>query len=608
MNSLQQLNGYGQTSITITDDRFATVIFDRMPPLQARDKEQKILTTTVAVTPTIEITDIINYSTANVRYRVQISSKNNLLTSTSLAWPTLPGYMSVGTVGLVYTVTGFRSASDWTTARAFTWTLPADFATAYPKFWLDVKIIYFDEELGVDVEKDWAFYDLKFYEVADLQTAATVTAIPTHYKSTVCNLQSAFRLFGAAGLPKQLIPTNLPVTASISVNGDVTQRAALSAAFTLTAVAGEITRAAFARTAVFTQVSNNAVYKAINLMNNRSYTSNAKNVIFTGFGEQAPYIEEPPGTNATYEVTLTSAQGEWGTTADDYTAASSITFTGTVAQVNTWFETVTWYPVKDITGTISATYTQKKNTVLQVTKNFNLEYAAAGTITDQLYTFETNTPNSSLGSFTTYTWTPTLVERKYAVMDYLIVGGGEDGVGYVNPFSTGRGGRGGQVVTGTGVAIPNASYTVNVGSSGAGSGSRDSSFNGQTAVTAYAGGFANGTDASLGGRDAYGGGSGAGGAGQNGTITGTGPYTVSGGDGGAGVANSITGTSRLYSPGGGGGFSATSSDTASRGTNGTGFPTTRYGGGGQGRSLTSPSTYGGGEPGRSGVVFVKTRA
>jgi hypothetical protein len=607
MNSLQDLNGYGQTSITITDDRFATVIFNRMPPLQARDVEQDIVTTTVAVTPGIEITDIINYSTANVRYQVEISSRDGLLTASSLTWPTLPAYMSVGTVGLVYTVSGFRTASDWNTARAFTWTLPADFATAYPKFWLDIKIIYFDEELGADVEKDFAFYDLRYYEVADLQVVASMNTIPTHYKSTECDLQSAFTLFGAGGEEIQLIPTNLSASASISVNGQVTQRAALTAQFTLNALVGEITQINFVGTAVFTQVTNSAVYKAINLMNNRSYTSNTQNVIFTAFGAQAPFIEEIPGSTSTYEVTLTSTEGEWGTTADIYTAASSITFTGSRTQVNTWFETVTWYPVKNNTGTVSATYTQKKDGVLQITKNFNLEFAASGTITDQLYTFETAF-NAGLGDFTTYTWTPTLAERKYTVMDYLIVGGGEDGVGF-GSFDTGSGGRGGQVISATGQTISNTSYTVNVGASGEGTGSRNSSFAGQTAVTAYSGGFANGTDASLSTKTAFGGGSGAGGAGQNGSVTGTGPYVIEGGDGGAGVANSITGTSRLYAPGGGGGFSgAVSADTASRGTDGTGFPTVRYGGGGQGQSQTSPNTFGGGDPGRSGVVFVKTRA
>lgn len=260
MNSLQQLNGYGQTSITITDDRFATVIFDRMPPLQARDKEQKILTTTVSVTPGIEITDIINYSTANVRYRVEIKSKNNLLTATSLAWPTLPGYMSVGTVGLVYTVTGFRSASDWNTARAFTWTLPGDFATSYPKFWLDVKIIYFDEELGQDVEKDWAFYDLKYYEVADLQVQASLIAIPTHYKNAELDLQSAFSQFSAAGEELQLIPTNISATASINIIGTKTiiesTSATLTAAFTQTTVSSRTKSGNVALTSASTLVAN----------------------------------------------------------------------------------------------------------------------------------------------------------------------------------------------------------------------------------------------------------------------------------------------------------------------------------------------------------------
>jgi hypothetical protein len=593
MNSLFDLNNFGETSITITDARFATVIFDRMTPLQPLDQSKVITTTTVDVDPGIEITDIINYSTADVRYIVEIKSKNNALTDTSLSWPTLPSYMSVSNTGLVYTVTGFRSASDWQAARSFTWDLPANFSS-YPKWWLESKITYFDEELDQDVTKDWLTFDLKYYEVADLQVVASMSPVYKRVRRFQSALTSSFSQITDEGLEKQgraYLFSNFNLTASALDAG-------LFAAFTQTANIKRSRNYSFAGSTAFTQVTNSAVYKAINLMTNRSYTSNAKNIIFTGFGQQAPYIEEPVGTSATYEVTLTSAQGEWGTTADDYTAASSITFTGTKEEVNDWFETVTWYPVKDITGTISATYTQKKNSVLQITKNFNLEYAASGSITPQLYTFTSNA-----------TWTPTVVERKYTVMDYLIVGAGEDGVGYGDGnFATGRGGRGGRVISATGATISNSSYSVVVGSPVVSGGTGgNSSFNSETAQGAYSGGFANGTDASLAGRIAYGGGSGAGGAGQNGTITGTGPYTVDGGDGGSGVANSITGTSRFYGPGGGGGFSVSSTDTASRGTNGTGVPTLRYGAGGQGQSLRSPNTYGGGEPGGPGVVYVKTR-
>jgi surface protein len=67
-----------------------------------------------------------------------------------------------------------------------------------------------------------------------------MNTIPTHYKSTECDLQSAFTLFGAGGEEIQLIPTNLSASSSITINASKTiiesASAALNSSFTQTTV------------------------------------------------------------------------------------------------------------------------------------------------------------------------------------------------------------------------------------------------------------------------------------------------------------------------------------------------------------------------------------
>jgi surface protein len=164
--------------------------------------------------------------------------------------------------------------------------LPADFATAYPKFWLDIKIVYFDQELGVDVEKSWAFYDLKFYEVAALQAVASMNTIPNHYKTTVCNLAASFTQFSAGGQEKQLIPTNLSAQASLSATGIKTivepASATLTASFTQTTVPNRIKGGVVALTSSASIVVQNRRIRNMNsaLNSTASLTANLTNAPF----------------------------------------------------------------------------------------------------------------------------------------------------------------------------------------------------------------------------------------------------------------------------------------------------------------------------------------
>jgi hypothetical protein len=600
MNSLFELNQYStRTVVAVTDDRLATVIFDRPDTVDATDQILDIASQTINLSPGLEIEEIVNYATADVRYEIYIKEAVEWVSgSSTIAWTSLPNNVTLTTNGTdTYTLSGLRDKTDWDAVKNFTWNLPASYENG--KLWyLIVKVIWYDEANDEDTYRAWLVFDPDFYTVAQFKSSSSLTVTGRKLFRPSLQFTTTAGFFCAEGLAKQA-RAQLNAVFDLNVDASVTQLATLNSSASMTTVGSKIVSSAVAGLNASASVSvSGTVFQVITNITDRVYVANNKNNVFSS---NVPQITDPVDT--TYTVSITSPFGEFGTSSDLTTSSSTLTYTGSKSSVNTWLSSVVFYPNKDYTGntTYSVTVTR---TGLSVTRTANLSYASTGTITPELFVFNTS-GSDSLGDFATYTWSPIVEYRKYAVMDYLIVGAGEDGVGYgVGNFATGRGGRGGQVISGTGVTISNSSYTVNVGASGEGTGSKSSSFNGQTAtLTSYS----NGATATVSSTEAYGGGAGAGANGSDGSITGTGPYTVNGGNGGAGVSSNITGTTYFYGPGGGGGFSASSGDTATRGTNATGYPTLRYGGGGQGQSFKSPSTYGGGEPGRSGVVIIKVR-
>lgn len=229
MNSLQDLNNYGSTAIEFDDDRPAKVIFNLLPPLSATDVTNNITTTSYAVAPTIEIAEIINYATADVRYRVII----NDITGATISFGTLSGNLTLDTslAPNVYEITGFTDVADWNTARAFTWNLPVGYASD-ELFWLDVEIVYYDEALGDDVTVTWKVYDPDNYYIAKLESAFTSTGALTArvdnsaaltVSSSIAlipdaTLESNFSL--TADVDRVLGPINAPLNTSVSLTAN----------------------------------------------------------------------------------------------------------------------------------------------------------------------------------------------------------------------------------------------------------------------------------------------------------------------------------------------------------------------------------------------------
>jgi hypothetical protein len=607
MNSLDQLNTLGATTLDITDNRPSKVNFNRVLPLAPLAQVLEITSTTLTVNPGIEIVEIINYATANVRYRVTIQTAGvPALTGSSVSWGAIPTSLLLTTASNVYTISGITTLAEWNAVKSFTWTLPGTYASS-PNWYLDVAVIYYDSALGQDVNVNWEVYDEDFYYIAELFSQATVTATIGNKKQFVAALSSQSNLDFPGSRIKQF---NIAMSsvASILISGldlDLAQAnltATINSSVTIgvrkTYISAITSQATMSVTPTYTFIVTN--------LTARSYLANTGNTVFVS--PNTPIIEDTD-TSATFTIEFTSTLGEFGSSSG---SLATYTYTGTASQVNAFFPSIYFWPNKGQSGNGTFTYKQYKNSTLQTTRSIVLANVGDFGVPTQLYTY------STVGTFT---FLPTYRQQKYSLMDYLVVGGGAAGSGF-GSLSSGGGGGGGAVNYLTSQTISATSYSVIVGQggaqNGAGSGVGGAGGTSRFGSTDSNGGSAGGTgENSVGGNNGYlylggadaqaaqngsdtsvggGGGGGASAAGSNGTVIVASArrdgvlingYVGTGGDGGAGTPNSISGSSQTYGSGGGGGarhfdispFDSNSKPTAARrGTNGSGT----YGRGGLG--------------------------
>ena len=179
----------------------------------------------------------------------------------------------------------------------------------------------------------------------------------------------------------------------------------------------------------------------------RNYVGNNANEIFA---TTTPSITDfdTTGTDS-YTITLNCSFGDWGT--DDITIANPYTFTGTRAQVNALFPTIKFYPDADYFSNGTFTYIQSKNGVEQVNQSVALNGSAGTAYIDA----------KIIWFFATQTWTPELLDSKYAKIDYaLLIGGGGNG-----SIQGGGGGGGGIRYYLDDINLtPSTTYTITVGS------------------------------------------------------------------------------------------------------------------------------------------------
>jgi hypothetical protein len=231
MNSLEELNTHGSQSLTVTDNRPATVVFNRTSGV---NQIIEITGTSISCTPGIEVLQVVNYATSLPKLIVKIIHSPVTFTS-SVSWGTLPSYMTVTeSPSQTYTITGMRSEADWALIRSFTWTIPAGYATV-PNFYLECKVEYYDASLGATTFKTWNTFDSRFYKIADISSAFTLTANNTKLKKAAAAMTSSFRLVGVNGEVISNMESNFTLAANATkfkrVTAALTCNASVVAAF-----------------------------------------------------------------------------------------------------------------------------------------------------------------------------------------------------------------------------------------------------------------------------------------------------------------------------------------------------------------------------------------
>ncbi|CAB4154822.1 hypothetical protein UFOVP645_32 [uncultured Caudovirales phage] len=596
MNSLSELNDYGNTSLTVTDTRPSNVIFDKMPPAtftpQVVTISESTSVTSLTIVPENEILNVINYSTANVRYKVTIVAPSGFSSST-LTFGTLPPGVTLNQSGQAYTISGINSSLIWDQIKTFTWNIPADHAS-YNLWYLNLQIIYFDSKLNTTITRSWNYYDDRYFYVAELSSTSTLQASAVKYKTFTASLSSA---------------------ASLSAVGRV-KPYDLQSQFTLTSTAKRIRLGASSISTSATLAANADKTKNItNIGRQRYYDSNIQNLVFA---TNIPQIVDDGGSY-TYTSTFTAGYGLFGTGTSG--ATTSISLTGTKAQLNAWFPTIKFYPIKGYTSNTQVNYVQSRNTIEQFTINIPFYWTGTtGTITTQTTTHSTTADSITL--------TLTDEQYLYGLIDYTMVGCGGAGYPAVNAgggiYYPGGGGGAGAYYSGNNIlpqsrtigmefgipgqitTIGNPDYTRNGGQSFIGGAIGTTIYlnggQGGQPLPAYPSGVnggylgavgigtgPTGSGIFLGGNAQYGttrwyagGGAGAGGAGGNAT-------TTANGAGGAGINSPLFGA--VVAAGGGGGTNS--------------IPT-NYGSGGGGGSYGTSSSNG--RAGTAAAAVIKIHA
>jgi hypothetical protein len=614
MNSLQELNNFGAINIDFIDQRSSGVVFDRLFPLTAQDQDIVINSTTITPDPGINIVEIINYQTANVRYRVTIRpGTSNPLVGSTITWNLLPSGATLVQSGNEYTISGIHTVDDWEGVKNYIWTLPMDYAS-YPLWYLDVDVIYYNSSLAQEVIMNWVVYDDRFFYVSEMTASANMLVYGGVNSPATAALTASAIVISET---RNFIGFQLSATASANVTcvGDL-NITFFNAKATMSVIAGANSPANIALTAKAT-VTASLLSTVVNL-DPRNYRTKTHQLMFS---TNTPSMDTVDNVNDIVSITLSSSLGRWATNITG-TPTSTLTITGTKSQVNADILNVYFWPDVGQTSNGTFTWLHKINNVTIFTTNVALT-AVADSYTPVIYEFTSST-----------TWTPTYANTYYGgLIDVLAIGGGGGGANLFNQRS-GGGGGGGAVKEWFNAPCYSTAYTVSVASYSSGFGnasylqnptSGNASPGNNLGVDYFyaAGGFA-GYEGAIGiglARAGNGGASGTpwaggtgstqqniyGGAGGGGGAGGTGYNGLGGvgGNGGFGVLSSITNTYYGGGGGGGGGSGAVGGGAIHGGGNGAGGGSQFAGIGGRGGGGGGGGSSKQGASGGPGYIYIK---
>lgn len=186
VHSLADLNYVSSQLISVNDSRTATVIFDKDKPFVLSDVnfESNVAgDLSVNIIPPVNILEIANYSVANTQFVIKDVKRTVDSFTSSVTIPTLPAYMSSAssttTSGAytitTYTISGFRSKSDWDVAKNLVWNL-ASGREANAIWYLDLSIRYYEEALNQELSVDWSEYDKDHYYQVEMLASSSLSS------------------------------------------------------------------------------------------------------------------------------------------------------------------------------------------------------------------------------------------------------------------------------------------------------------------------------------------------------------------------------------------------------------------------------------------------
>lgn len=613
MNSLSDLNNFGTTPFDYLDERPSQVIFDRQYPLTALDQQLFINTTTITPAPGIDIEEIINYQTANVRYRVTLRTGTiTPIVGSSITWNSLPSGVTLTQAGNEYTISGLHSVADWNGVKNFNWILPANYAS-FPLWYLDVEIIYFDSALNQDVSMAWLVYDDRFFYVSELQGSAEITALVGANYGGIVSL-NAKATISADCYNRIQFSSSMTANATMAAQGVLTSVGILNARATMSVTVG-VRSPATASLTGRALINSNLLQLSSNLDIQRNVLTNNSNLIFPA---NTPSIDTPNPSTDTIAITLTAVDGGWGNSISSV-PTNPYTITGTKDQVNAQLLTLRYFPAIGSTFQGTRTFTWQHSINGSVIYSYNIQYYQA----QSAYQGEI----IEIKTVGTTSWTPTWTQFNYGgKIDFLLVGGGGAGGAQLARVYPGGGGAAGQMFEQFNFSLTSgASYNVTVGAGGVG-GNSDGGTGGNTVAftktatgglggkatffvgsTATRSGDGGGPGGGSGYADPYGSGGGVGRGGiefLDGTVN-------KGGNGNSGRQSSIN---NQYYGGGGGGSGRLTPGSGGIGGGGTGGTLTaegsagqaNTGGGGAGGIASGSTAFG--KNGGSGIIVIKAHS
>lgn len=425
MNSLQELNGFGSISLDVVDERPSGVIFDREAPLLPIDQILNINSTTPTVNAGINIIEVINYSVANVRYRIKITTGGSpLLTGSSISWPSIPAGLSLNISGSTYTLSGINSPAIWNQIKSFTWNLPANYATR-PLWFLEISIIYYSSQLGRDVSIDYLAFDQRFFYVSQLTSSFTSNIIGQDCRLFSANLVATINTIFEPKLLEGIIDT-LNCNFVINCNARLKPKDDLQSSFNLQCSIDRIFNFNILLNANC-NVNCNLTALLTNFID-RNYFTNQENLIFAINTPQIESLDE----NANYAFSLDVTAGLGGfSSSPTVLPNANFFFRGSKSQINNILSQIRYYPAVGQTGNVSVLFHLTLDNVSQIYKTFNLNYNV-GSYTTKLVYITSSSSNYRFNNEDLF----------YSNnCDLLLVGGGGAGRQLQSPSQPGGGGE-----------------------------------------------------------------------------------------------------------------------------------------------------------------------